>query len=292
MFPKEWPRRYGQLFDKTAEEYDKVRPSYPPVLVDLAVERGRLGAGSRVVEVGCGTGKLTELLVERGLHVDAVDPGPNMIQVARRRVGPDAPVEFHVSKFEDVELPEAAFGGVFSATAFHWVEPEIGWAKAASLLELGGVLALLSHIVVRDEESAEAHDALLRVLREHEPELGAAWPDTRPLDTVLDGLPARAGNASSTWDWLMNSGQHRLEVAAAAELFEDVEVATETRIVEETADELVEHFRTTSLCQRLEPDRREALLEADRRVVEEFGGTIRSTFTAVLMTARRPSPPQ
>lgn len=288
MPPREWPRQYGQLFDQAAEEYDKARPTYPPTLVDLAMERGGLGPGSPVVEVGCGTGKLTELLVERRLHVDAVDPGQNMIHVARRRVGPDAPVEFHVGKFEDVQLPPRAFAGIFSATAFHWVEPEISWSKAASLLEPGGILALLTHIVVRDEESAEVHDALLDVLREHEHEIAAAWPDTRTLDAVLAGFPARAGNASATWDWIMNSGQHRLEVPAAADVFEDVEVATETRIVEETADELIEHFRTTSLYHRLEPERREALLEADRRVVEEFGGTIRSTFAAVLMTARRP----
>src|SRR5262245_5868383 len=289
MRPREWPRRYGQLFDQAAEDYDKVRPTYPPALVDLAMARGGLTAGSRIVEVGCGTGKLTELLAECGLHVDAVDPGPNMIAVARRRVGPDAAVDFHVARFEDVELTEAAFRGIFSATAFHWVEPEVSWVKAASLLEPGGVLALLTHIVVRDEESADTHDALLDVLREHEPQIAATFPDPRTLDVVLAGVPARGGNASATWDWVMNAGQHRLEVAAAAELFEDVQVATETRVVEETADEMVEHFRTTSVCHGLDPERREALLEADRRVIEEHGGTLRSSFAAVLMTARSTS---
>ncbi|HVD24566.1 MAG TPA: class I SAM-dependent methyltransferase [Gaiellaceae bacterium] len=287
MPPAEWPRRYGQLFDQAAEEYDKVRPTYPPALVDLAIERGGLGSASRVVEVGCGTGKLTELLAERGLQVDAVDPGPNMIDVARRRVGQDASVEFHVGRFEDVELPLGAFDAAFSATAFHWVEPKVGWRKAALLLEPGGLLALLTHIVVRDEESAAAHEALLDVLREHEPQLARFWHEVRQLDTVLAGVPARSGNASATWDWVMNDGQHGLKVEEAADLFEDVQVATETRTVRETADELVEHFRTTSLCQQLEPARREALLAADRRVVEEFGGTISSTFAAVLMTARR-----
>jgi SAM-dependent methyltransferase len=289
MPSEQWSREFGRLFDQAAEEYDKVRPSYPGVLVDRALERGRLGRGSRVVEVGCGTGKLTELLVERGLAVDAVDPGPNMIEVARRRVGADAQVEFHVGRFEDVDLPEGAFGGVFSATAFHWVEPEVGWTKAASLLAPGGVFALLSHITVRDDESAEVYEALLDVLREHEPEIAAGWPEPRELDEVLAGVPARASNPSATWDWLMGTGRHRLEVPAAAELFRDVEVLTEARIVEETTEELIEQFRTTSLCHRLDPERREALLEADRRVLDEFGGTIRSTLAAVLMTAR-PAP--
>ncbi len=290
MGTQEWGRQHGQLFDQAAEAYDKARPTYPEALVDHALERGGLTTGSRVVEVGCGTGKLTELLADRGLRVDAVDPGPNMIEVARRRVGSSASVTFHIGRYEDVELPEAAFAGVFSATAFHWVEPEIGWRKAASQLVSGGTIALLSHIFVPDEESAAVHDALLGVLREREPDIAAGWPDPRELQTVLAGVAARAGNASATWDWLMNDGQHRLQVGVAAELFEDVEVTTETRTIEETADELVEHFRTTSLCHRLEPARREALLEADRQVVERFGGTIRSTFAAVLMTARRKPP--
>src|SRR4029450_11420509 len=110
MVPKEWPRERGRLFDQAAEDYDKVRPTYPGALVDRALARGRLDAGSRVVEVGCGTGKLSELLADRGLRIDAVDPGPNMIQVARRRVGAAA-VEFHVGRFEDVDLPGGGLGG-------------------------------------------------------------------------------------------------------------------------------------------------------------------------------------
>src|SRR4029453_7372072 len=155
-----------------------------------------------------------------------------MIQVARRRVGAAA-VEFHVGRFEDVDLPAGAFAGVVSAPAFHWVEPGGGWRKAAALLEPGGLLALLTHVVVRDESSEEVHAALLDVLREYEPELAAAWSEPRRLEALLAGVAPRKGNASATWDWLMNEGQHRLEVAAAAELFEDVEVATESRTVEE-----------------------------------------------------------
>ena len=93
------------------------------------MRRGGLEAGARVLEVGCGTGKLTELLAARGLEVDAVDPGEAMIAAARRRVG-DAPnVRFHHGRFEDVALAEDAYDAVFSATAFHWVEPEVGWVE-------------------------------------------------------------------------------------------------------------------------------------------------------------------
>jgi ubiquinone/menaquinone biosynthesis C-methylase UbiE len=80
-------RRWGEVFDDVADAYDEVRPGYPTKLVDAAIERGGLKRGDRVLEVGCGTGKLTEILVARGLRVDGVDPGPRMIERAKARVG-------------------------------------------------------------------------------------------------------------------------------------------------------------------------------------------------------------
>src|SRR5689334_7998623 len=135
----------GAVFDEVAEQYEKVRPSYPTALVDAACAVGGLRPGARVVEVGCGPGKLTVALAGRGLSVDAVDPGLRLVEIARRHVeGMD--VRFQVSRFEDVELPERSFDALFSAAAFHWVDPAVGWAKVARLLRPGGVLALLGHV--------------------------------------------------------------------------------------------------------------------------------------------------
>jgi SAM-dependent methyltransferase len=60
-------------------------------------------------------------------------------------------VDFHVGTFEDVALPERIFDAVFSTTAFHWVDPAVGWAKAARALRPGGMLALITHIGYREE---------------------------------------------------------------------------------------------------------------------------------------------
>src|SRR5215211_6004814 len=94
----------GLAFDRVAEDYERARSGYPPELVDAACETAGLSANSHVVEVGCGTGKLTRALVERGLRVEAVDPGAQLVAIARRHLG-EAAVHFHVSRFEDVDLP-------------------------------------------------------------------------------------------------------------------------------------------------------------------------------------------
>jgi SAM-dependent methyltransferase len=279
-------RQFGQVFDGVAEDYDAIRPGYPGDLVDEALARGRLGAGARVFEVGCGTGKLTELLAARGLVVDAVDPGPNMIRAAQRRVGGRGNVTFHVGRFEDVDLPTDAFAALFSATAFHWIDPAVGWRKSASHLESGGLLALLAHVGVHEEGDDDLHEEFLAVLRKHAPDVAETVPPPLDLRTLLDGAEERRGNASEAWDWLMGE-RHHLAVPEAADLFDDVQVATRVERIEQTADELHAHLRTTSLWFRIDPDRRAAFEADDRRTIERHGGTLRYTHAAVLMTARR-----
>lgn len=289
MTSDESVRRFGLVFDLAAEAYDSVRSSYPASFLDRAIERGNLGAGSRVLEVGCGTGKLTELLLERDLAVDAVDPGPNMIAVAQRRVGKTDAVTFHLGRFEDVDLPDQPFDAVFSATAFHWVDPAVGWVKTAACLKSGGLLALLSHLNVRDEQSTAVQDEFLALLRKHAPEVAAEWRQPTELDVLLAGVPERGGNASEVWNWLMQGGLRRpgLAVPEAAPLFEDVEVAGDAYTVEETADGLLAQFRTTSLFHMIAPARREAFEDDLRLLVERLGGTVRSSLAVLLMTARR-----
>jgi ubiquinone/menaquinone biosynthesis C-methylase UbiE len=130
-------------FEHAAERYDATRSGYPEELVSRVVAKARLGLGRRVLEIGCGTGQLTRALVGCGADLIAIDPAPSMIAVAQQRLSSNA-VEFRMTTFEDFEAPEAAFDLIVSATAFHWVDPGIAWAKSARLLRPGGWLALLS----------------------------------------------------------------------------------------------------------------------------------------------------
>lgn len=283
--PTESSRRPGEVFDDVAQAYDDVRRGYPAALVDAAVARGGLGAGSQVVEVGCGTGKLTELLVDRGFRVDAVDPGARMIEVARRRVGRSSLARFHRSRFEDVELPEGSFEALFSATAFHWVDPTVGWRRAARLLRTGGLLALLSHRSVADESSAALDEGFRELWTAYVPDL-PAWPPARPADAILEEARRLGANVSEVWDAL-GDRRHGLAVPEAAELFEDPVALAETEVVEESADRSVALLRTTSTYFRIDADRRPSF-EADvRRLFDRLGGTAQVAVMTVLVTALR-----
>ena len=196
-----------------------------------------------MLEVGCGTGKLTEALVERGLVVDAVDPGANMIAFARKRVRDADAVEFHLGRFEELPLPEQVFDAVFSAAAFHWIDPEVGWAKAARCLRPGGTLALIMHMSYRDERTAADDEALHEVFRKYwlDP---SSWHPLRDLAAIRAGVEERRENVSAVWTWL---GHRDLYNAGAAGLFDDVQLTTQPLALEQTADQLWALFETTSL---------------------------------------------
>lgn len=131
------------LFDDVAELYQQTRQSYPSEVVDTVLTTAGVGPGAAVLEIGCGTGQLTAALAGRDLRVTALDIGTAMV-AATRRVVTDPMVSVEVSSFEDYE-PEGPFDLIVSATAFHWVDPKVGWEKARRLLRAtNGWLALLT----------------------------------------------------------------------------------------------------------------------------------------------------
>lgn len=132
----------GDTFDAVAAEYDAVRPAYPAELFnDLAGRVG--GAGQRVLEIGCGSGQATAGLLGCGWRVVAVDPGVELIALAKARL-PDA--DFHVGRFETFDPEPASFQLVASAQAWHWIDPTVSFPKAASALRPGGWLAIFGHV--------------------------------------------------------------------------------------------------------------------------------------------------
>jgi ubiquinone/menaquinone biosynthesis C-methylase UbiE len=142
------------LFDSVAPLYQACRLRYPSNIVEFAVATAEVGVGSEVLEVGCGTGQLTEGLACYGFRLTAMDIGPSMVAAARRRLG-GAALSFQVSSFEDFAAADASFDLIVSGTAFHWVDPEVRFRKPARLLRPGGWLALLE-IVERYDDPLRA----------------------------------------------------------------------------------------------------------------------------------------
>jgi ubiquinone/menaquinone biosynthesis C-methylase UbiE len=135
--------RQRVLFDGVAELYDASRQGYPAEIVDSIFTTAAIDQGTgAVLEIGCGTGQLTLQLAGRALSLTAIDIGAAMVETARRNAA-DPTARFQISAFEDF-TGSGPFDLIVPATAFHWIDPTIGLAKAARLLRPGGWLALLA----------------------------------------------------------------------------------------------------------------------------------------------------
>ena len=282
--PGSTARRYGQVFDEIAAEYDRHRPAYPDELIDQACRVAGIGSGDRVLEVGCGSGQLTRGLVARGMHVTALEPGKSLIALARQNLEGAGEVEFVNAQFEDALLPREQFAAVFSASAFHWVDPKVSWQRAADVLVPGGTLALVQYCGIEEPRSKPDQEAALAAIRKVAPDIAANWPVYRDLDATLAGMEQRRGNVSEVWAWL---GSYDIGQDYAGRLFGDVQVAVTPRLIEQTSDQVNAVIRTMSFYARLSPAQRHALEREYEAIYERLGRPIRASTVAALVTAPR-----
>jgi SAM-dependent methyltransferase len=137
------PVRRRESFDAAASDYARYRSGYPHEVVQAVVTAARLRPGSRVLEIGCGTGQLSVPLAEHGAELLAVELGENLAAIARRNLADFPSARVEVSGFEEWPLPADQFDVVVAASALHWVDPSVRFAKAARALEPGGVLVVV-----------------------------------------------------------------------------------------------------------------------------------------------------
>ncbi len=137
-------RRLAGSFNDVAELYDAVRPLYPAPLFDDLAELAGLHPGSRVLEIGCGTGQATLPLAQRGYRVTCVERGDALAGIARRNLAAFLDVEVVTSPFEIWQPSEGDFDAVVAFTAFHWIDPAVRFSRTAGLLRKRGRLAVVT----------------------------------------------------------------------------------------------------------------------------------------------------
>jgi SAM-dependent methyltransferase len=137
-----WERENRSHFDEIITEYDHLRPNYPEELISAVVDY--VGERSRPValEIGAGTGKATSPILSAGFAVTAVEVGAGMAEFLVQKYAKRIDFAVTVSSFEEAELIDDSYDLVYAASAFHWVDAEVGVPKIFRILRSNGVLAL------------------------------------------------------------------------------------------------------------------------------------------------------
>ena len=119
------------------------------------LEKAKLSPGSRVLDIGCGTGTLVTLINKRHPNIDVsgLDPDPKALARATRKAGPDA-ANVHFDRGFSDSLPYAnhSFDCVFSSYMFHHLEDD---SRESTLREVRRVLKPGGRFFLLDFEAAE-----------------------------------------------------------------------------------------------------------------------------------------
>jgi len=118
------------------------------------VEFMNLAPKSRILEVGCGPGWITEILAMLGYCVHAFDPSPKLLEIARSRLEGAAihyrdaqivkEVSFQEATLEGLEFPDESFDAIiFYDILHHVVDEELGLEKCSKLLRRGGKIGII-----------------------------------------------------------------------------------------------------------------------------------------------------
>lgn len=175
---KNW---YGDV----AAAYDRTRPRYPEALISRAVELAHLPKGAQILEVGCGPGTATTPFAQLGFSMLCLEPSQVVCQLACQNCAIYPDVRIENTSFEEWELEPGRFNAVLAATAWHWVAPEIGYAKAAATMQPNGSLILLWNMT--PQPTYEISQALHDVYQIHAPALGA-YEARETQEAVLRGF--------------------------------------------------------------------------------------------------------
>jgi SAM-dependent methyltransferase len=273
-------------FNRVAALYDKMRPGYPAaVCADVEAIAG-LGVGSRLLEIGSGTGHATLEFAERGLRIDCVELGAEMAAIARDRLAafpsvtitvadfdqwtPGTGVEegqIHDERIEDPPILNAAYDLAYAATAYHWLNPQTRVSRIAGMLAPLGWLAIWrNHPVRGPAASDEFVAASQRIYARHAPALAARFTGFPPAEDIP---------TTERGEWL------------ASGLFDHAQTRLYPWSIKYTAEEQVRVLGTYSDHLLLAGDARERLFGELGRLVEEFGGSVTREFATLLQIAQK-----
>jgi len=132
-----------QRFSNHVDDYIKYRPHYPAEIISFLTEQGYLSKQSVVADIGSGTGIITELFLNNGNKVFAVEPNKEMREAAEHLLGRNKNFTSIAPTAEDTTLPNKSIDIIVAAQAFHWFDKEKCKTEFKRISKENGIVALI-----------------------------------------------------------------------------------------------------------------------------------------------------
>ncbi len=258
--PPHTQRLVAEGFGDDAEAYDRARPRYPRALADAVVATL---PGTRVLDVGIGTGLSALAFRAAGCAVAGVEPDARMAGLARRR---GFPVD--VARFELWQPAGRLFDGVISGQAWHWIDPLAGAVKASQALAMGGRLALFWNAGDPPSEIAEGFADVYR--------------------GVATGLPftpwASGARSAAGYQRFLDAAGAGIRQSAAYTEPESFRFDWQTTVSREA---WLDQVPTAGGHHRIPPAELEKLLSGMAAVIDAAGGSFTMNYATLGLAATR-----
>ncbi len=138
--------RWSRTYERSLGQVFFFEPVHRRV-VDLVTAHWEGRPPERVLDIGCGTGKLLRRAARRwpAASLFGVDPAEGMVERARS-LTPSA--EFLLGKGEEIPLPDSCIDVAFSTISFHhWHDQAAGVREVSRVLRPGGCFCLADGII-------------------------------------------------------------------------------------------------------------------------------------------------
>ncbi len=249
-------------FDKASREYDEIRPGYPEQLIEDIIRISRITEGGKILEVGCGTGQATMPFAKKGYGILCLDVGRRLAATAREKFKEYPNVRILNTSFEHSKLIGSFFDLLISATAFHWIQPDVSYSKAAQALKRSGYLALFWNT--------------------HPSPFTGFFKDVQEIYDRI--MPMKSDSVSPTAR-IVTEQEHYLK---ESRLFEEVEIRKYRWSINYSADSYLKLLSTYSDHRRLSDKKRSQLYDDIRKLIESrYGGAIERPYLSVLIGAKK-----
>ena len=159
------------FLEKIIDDYEIARPGYTPELYNDIIEYSTIKNDGKILEIGSGPGQATKYFVKNQYDITGLEISEKQVQFLLHKYSEYHKFNSICSSFEDYNCLNETYNLIFSATAFHWIKPQVGYPKAYNLLKRNGVMAVFWHLASVIEPKTEMLNQIRNIYRKYAPEL-------------------------------------------------------------------------------------------------------------------------
>lgn len=245
-----------ETFNIISKEYDDVRPDYPLSVFKAILKYNPISKTDPLLEIGIGTGKATTFFAKRGNLITAVDPGTNLLNIARKNLKKYKKIKYIAKTFESAKFPKNYYALVYAGQAFHWIDPIKGLKKINNIIVQGGTLAFFWNM----------HDS-------KKPGVGQ---DAKKLFIKYNMVPENRYTAQGVIKLIKNSP-----------LFTNYKYLEKPRIISYSKQHRLKLLQTYSAVISLSPVQKKKFIQETIKSLKKYPSPLRVSVTTKLVMVRK-----